>query len=223
VAYFNRNQFIAYAATSRAHVCQQFEHNPPALLVFNPYQSHPKSWVKQHKGMGSRRMVTSFLKSACEPLVVEFDGSAAQGTKIAKSPVKLLAMLVIDPADEWFWPAMSEFSTLAHDFVGKAHFFYTQPTNGRVLRYFNITRTGPGAFPALVSLDMRKGWAGAARTDHLAMAQGSAGIEGMRGEIVRFLGTPEKWKSLQVLGLSLSDAAKAGKPLQPQREDPVFE
>lgn len=221
VAYFNRNQFIMYAATSQLHICEQFEKTIPSLLVFNPYQQTPKSWIKTTKGLASRGTLTGFLRAACEPLVVEFDRSASQGNKIAKSPVKLLAMLVIDRKDKWFWPTMSEFSALAHDFVGKAHFYYAQPSSRRVLSYFNISARGP--FPALVSLDMRKGWAGAARTGRLSMPKGEQGIRGMRAEIVRFLGTPEKWKSLQVLGLSLSDAAKAGKPLKPQREDPVYE
>lgn len=210
-AYFDHHRFVTYAVTGERHVCENWERRAPTLMLFNPYQPLPKTWArKDTKTLANRRVLNSFVRNAAEPLVNEFDGSAGQGRRMAKSPIKLMVMAVVDEKSDMFWPTMHKMTQMAHDFVGKSHFYYARHTNQRVLRYFNVSRSGP--FPVMVTLDMRAHYKGWAVPGKLNILPNKEGLEQIEKEAVKFLGTPDKWKSIMALGIN---PTKLAKPLKP--------
>lgn len=221
-AYFDEHRFVMYAVTGDERVCQNWERRSPTLMLFNPYQPRPQTWAKKDiKTLTNRRLIGTFVKNAAAPLVNEFDGSAMQGRRMAKSHIKLMLLAVVDERNaELFWPTLSKLTEMAHDFVGKAHFYYARHTNRRVLRYFNVSRAGP--FPQLLTLDMRAHYKGEAVAGKIDAPTCMDGMAQWEKKSVAFLGTPDKWKSLVALGIN---AAKLNKPLKPNElhEDGEFE
>lgn len=210
-AYFEPSRYVTFAVSGERRVCENWERRAPTIMLFNPYQPLPVTWAKKDiKTLSSRRVLNAFVRNAAEPLVNEFDGSSLQGRRMAKSPIKLMVMAVVDERSDMFWPTMHTMTQLAHDFVGKSHFYYARPTNRRVLRYFNVSSAGP--FPVLLTLDMRAHYKGWAIPGKLNVAPTKAGLAQIEKQAVKFLGTPDKWKSIMALGIN---AAKLDKPLKP--------